>query len=169
VTAFGTVVLPDRVTVGGTPFYVTTPEFVVAVMETESGALIRLTCDFYVEPHNTDQRGIEIHGDAGSVKLESYTSPLANVAVAGLDGAFENVTLVADSPGPDADWGIGLRDLVDGVIAGRDHRASGAHAAHVVEILTAIATALKEERPVAVSSDFARPLPNGWSFDASAT
>jgi predicted dehydrogenase len=39
----------------------------------------------------------------------------------------------------------------------RPHRATGAHAAHVVEIIEAIGTSIAEGRPVDVHSSFLRP------------
>ena len=55
------------------------------------------------------------------------------------------------------DWGRALGDLSDAIVTGRPHRATGAHAAHIVEILDAIAASATEGRAVAVTSSF--PLP----------
>jgi len=42
---------------------------------------------------------------------------------------------------------------------GRPHRATGAHAAHIVEVLDAISTSIAECRAVDVTSTFPRPAP----------
>ena len=51
------------------------------------------------------------------------------------------------------------RETRDAIVAGRPHRATGAHAAHIVEILDAIATSATEGRAVDVTSSFPRPAP----------
>src|SRR5688572_2058468 len=71
VTAFGRVVLPNRVTSEGEPFTVLAPDFGVAVIELEDGPIVRLTTSFYVT-QASKQRGIEFHGDAGSLHLSSW-------------------------------------------------------------------------------------------------
>ena len=48
VTAFGTVVYPNRITMDGEPFTPEAPDFGVAVVELESGTVVRLTANFYV-------------------------------------------------------------------------------------------------------------------------
>ena len=71
VTAFGRVVLPERMTTGGEPFSVLAPDFGVAVIELEDGPIVRLTTSFYVT-QASKQRGIEFHGDDGSLHLSSW-------------------------------------------------------------------------------------------------
>jgi len=164
VTAFGRVLLAGRLTVKGEPFPVTADDFVVALLETDTGAVIRLTCTFYVEPKVSADEGIEIHGDAGSIRLQSWVAPTAPVRFAPFLGDYEDVEPVAVPESPKINWAIGLRDMVDGFTHGRPHRATGAHAAHIVEILTAITTAAREERTVEVTSGFPRPAPVGWDL-----
>ena len=48
VTAFGTILYPDRTTTAGEPFSPEAPDFGVAVVELESGTVVRLTANFYV-------------------------------------------------------------------------------------------------------------------------
>ena len=56
------------------------------------------------------------------------------------------------------DWGRALGDLSDAIVAGRPHRATGAHAAHIVEILDAITSSAREHRAVEVTSSFPPPM-----------
>ena len=58
---------------------------------------------------------------------------------------------------PGTDWGRALGDLSDAIVSGRPHRATGAHAAHIVEILDATATSVAEGRAVEITSSFASP------------
>jgi hypothetical protein len=54
---------------------------------------------------------------------------------------------------------IGLADLIDGIRAGRPHRASGALAFHVLDVLLAIESAASSRTVEAVGSRVERPAP----------
>ena len=157
VTAHGQVVYPDRVTASGEPFTVGAPDFGVALIELADGTLVRLTTSFYVAQHGK-QRGIEFHGDDGSLFISSWQEFDAAVELAPYGGAYEPV------PVPNAfrgiDWGWALDELSTAISEQRPHRATGAHAAHVVEILDAVETSRREGRAVELTSTFppsARP------------
>ena len=55
------------------------------------------------------------------------------------------------------DWGKALAELSAAITEDRPHRATGAHAAHVVEILDAVETSVREGKAVDVTSTFAAP------------
>ena len=155
VTAFGTVVFPARTTTSGEPFSPEAPDFGVAVVELESGTVIRLTANFYVG-HHSKQSGIELHGDTGSIFLSSWQEFDAAVELAPWGGSYEPVPVA--NPFRGTDWGRALGDLSDAIVAGRPHRATGAHAAHIVEILDAITSSAREHRAVEVTSSFPPPM-----------
>ena len=160
VTAYGRVVLPDRVTSDGEPFRVEAPDVVVAAIELESGPLVRLTSTFYVGQHSK-QRGIEFHGDKGSLFIDSWQEFDAKVEIAEFGGSYEPVPMLAPAF-RGTDWGRALAELGDAVAAGRPHRPGAEHAAHVVEILDAINTSMTEARAVALTSTFVPPaIPGG--------
>jgi predicted dehydrogenase len=154
VSAFGQVVFPDRLTTSGEPFTPGAPDFGVAVVELASGPVIRLTANFYVGHHNK-QKGMELHGDTGSIHISSWQEFDATVELAAFEGTYEEVP-VAD-PFPGTDWGRALDDLSVAIETGRPHRATGEQAAHVVEILDAIVTSTTESRPVDITSSFTPP------------
>ena len=142
----------------GEPFTVGAPDFGVAVVELEDGPVVRLTTSFYVMQHSK-QRGIEFHGDDGSLFLSSWQYFDAAVEVARNGDAPEPVLLPHAYPG--TDWGRAIAELSSAIAEHRPHRATGAHAAHVVEILDAIVASATEGRPVEVHSSFARvPVPS---------
>ena len=148
---------PNRTTVDGTPFTVGAPDFGVALVELEGGVVVRLTTTFYVG-HQSKQCGIELHGDAGSLFLSSWQDFDASVEVAPYGGEYEAVPVEGAFRG--VDWGRALGELAAAIAEGRPHRATGAQAAHVVEILDAIRASCAEGRPVPVSSSFdAPPVP----------
>jgi hypothetical protein len=56
-----------------------------------------------------------------------------------------------------------VAELADAIAAGRPQRATGAQAAHVVEICQAISTSLTQGGPVEVTSGFTPPAPMEWA------
>lgn len=163
VTAYGTVLYADRVTAEGRPFHIDTPDCVVAAVELASGPIVRLTANFYVR--QTMQRGLEFHGDLGSLHLGCFQEFSAPVSFAPFDRStrpFEPVPYVRP-PFQGIDWGRGPADLADALAEGRPQRATGAQAAHVVEILEAISASFREGCPVDVHSTFTPPTPMPWA------
>ena len=154
VTAFGQVVYPDRATTSGEPFTPGAPDFGVAVVELVSGAVIRLTANFYVG-HHGKQKGIELHGDTGSIHLSSWQEFDAKVELSAFGGEYEEVPVADAFRG--TDWGRALEDLSTAIEAGRPHRATGEHAAHIVEILDATERSAGEGRAVDITSTFTPP------------
>jgi predicted dehydrogenase len=170
VTAYGTVLFPDRVTKEGTPFHISTPDWVVAAVELANGTVVRLTTNFYVG-HHGKQKGLEFHGDAGSLYLGSFQNFDAEVEVAEFGGSYAPVPLaregyrmqVGERSLP-TEWGRGVVELAEAIAAKRPQRVTGAQAAHVVEICEAISTSLREGRGVAVESQFVQPTPLEWAL-----
>lgn len=165
VWAYGKVLHPERVTKEGTPFQIETPEFVVALVELGSGIVMRLTTNFYVGRHGK-QKGIEIHGDRGSLYLGSFQDFDTPVEFAEFNGAYEPVPYVRepykDPTGGHTEWARGVFDLAEALNEGRPHRATGEQAAHVVEILNAITSAMERGAAVEVTSTFTQPAPMAW-------
>jgi predicted dehydrogenase len=162
VTAFGATVEPDRVDREGRPFTIETPDLVVALIELAGGALVRLTASFYVGPGK--QRGIELHGDGGMLHLAAWSEfdSRLQLTTTGNGDDYEDVPLVR--PGyRGTDWARPLVDLAEAVREGRPPRASGEHAAHLVEILDAIDRSRRDGGPVEVASSFPSPPPLPWA------
>jgi predicted dehydrogenase len=154
VTAFARVVHPNRTTTAGQPFTPGAPDFGVAVVELASGVVVRLTANFYVG-HHGKQKGIELHGDTGSIHLSSWLEFDAKVEISPFGGEYEDVPV--DDAFRGTDWGRALDDLSVAIETGRPHRATAEHAAHIVEILDATARSAAEHRAVDVISSFAPP------------
>jgi predicted dehydrogenase len=160
VTAYGKVLHPDRVTSEGVPFHIDTPDWVVAAVELADGTVVRLTTNFYVG-HHGKQKGLEFHGDGGSLYLSSFQDFDAQVQVAEFGKTYAPVPLVR--PGfQGVDWGRAVAEIADAMAENRPQRASGAQAAHVVEACCAISESLASGRPVEVTSDFTPPWPMDW-------
>ncbi|MDQ4076766.1 MAG: Gfo/Idh/MocA family oxidoreductase [Chloroflexota bacterium] len=161
VWSYGKVLYPDRVTKQGTPFHVETPDFVVTVLELESGVVVRLTTNFYVTTRSK-QTGVEFHGDLGSLYLSSWQNFDAAVEFAEFNKPYEPIPLLEEAP-EGTPWGRGAAEMAAAMLEGRPHRATGEQAAHVVEILSAAAESMRTSDPVPVSSSFTRPAPMEWA------
>lgn len=155
VLAYGRVLYPERLTKHGVPFSIATPDFVTALVELESGVLVRLTTNFYVS-QKTKQSGIEFHGDEGSLHLTSWQEPSSKLELAPFGKSYEPLE---GFPNARMEWGRGVREMAQAIREERPHRVTGEQAAHVVEILCAAATSIKEGKPVPVRSSFTPPTP----------
>jgi predicted dehydrogenase len=163
VHAWGWDLLPDRVTVNGAPFRIGSPDLMVAAVELEGGAIVRLTASFYVGRPARSRGGMEFHGDDASLALGSFLVFDATVEVGPYDGEYEPVPYVRP-PFAGTAWARGLADMAAAIAEGRPHRASAEQAAHVVDILEAAATSMAGDgRRVEVTSTFAPPQPMPWA------
>jgi predicted dehydrogenase len=160
VAAYETKLLAERVTISNEPFVLDAPDFVAAVLEFEAGLVARVTATFWVRPGR--QRGLELHGDERSLYLASWSEFDSELETSEDGETFTPIPLVRE-PYPGNDWGRALADLAEAVHEGRAHRAGAEHAAHVVEVMEAIALSGVGERPVEVRSDFEPPLPTEWA------
>ena len=160
VQAYGTIVEPDRVHGDGRPFRLSAPDFVVALLELTDGVIARLTATFYVPP--SKQRGLELHGDDGSLHLAAWDRVrFAHRAAGAWRGVSDGRAL--REPYHGKDWSRALSDLAAAIAEDRPHRASGEHAAHLVEVLEAVQTSLRDGGTVDVRSVFSPPEPLDWA------
>lgn len=164
VSATGIVALALRATVDGSSFDVATPDSWVVAAEFESGALLRLTCNFFVSSQ-TSPRRIEFHGERGSLRVRDFFTPAAGLERA--DYGKEFTEHVAGDDTLILDWAIGVAELAAAIGEGRPHRASAEHAAHIVEVLEAVTASAADGRRVAVTSSFPAPLSAPESATAS--
>jgi len=164
VRAWGWDLLPDRTTVDGTPFRIGSPDLIVAAVELEGGAVVRLTASFYVGRPATRRGGLEFHGDDASLALGSFQDFDASVEVGPYGGVYEPIPLVRPGYRGTA-WARGVAEMATAIAEGRPHRASGEQAAHVVDILEGAATSMADAgRRVEITSTFAPPPLLPWAL-----
>jgi predicted dehydrogenase len=161
VVAYGATLEPDRTTLAGEPFLLTAPDFIVSLLELD-GVVARLTTTFWVR--HGRQRGMEFHGaDGRSLHLASFQEFDAALDMSTDAGeTYARVPLVRE-PFPGTDWARPIVDLAEAIADERPHRASVEQAAHVVEVVEAIARSQAENGPVDVRSDFEPPRPMRWA------
>jgi predicted dehydrogenase len=162
VVGYGRGLLSERTTLDGARFRPAAPDFTCAHIEFRGGCIARLTANFYVGGQHSLQRGIEFHGDDGSLHLASFLEFDSPLELAEQDGSRTPVPLLG-TRFSGIDWARGVVDLAEALAAGAPHRVTGAQAAHVVEILFAITEAIEEGRRVEVLSEFAPPPPVEWA------
>ncbi|MCX6501287.1 MAG: gfo/Idh/MocA family oxidoreductase, partial [Microbacterium sp.] len=109
---------------------------------------------------------IETYGTAGTISVgdpngfddatEAWTQDAPEWRVAPVSGGYA-----------DTGRGAGLADMARAIETGRPHRASGALAFHVLEIMEAVLSAGRERRVVELTSTAERPesVPAGSSPD----
>jgi len=163
VTAVGRALLPERRTPDGADFTIGAPDLVIAVLELASDVVVRLTADFYVaDPAR--QRGVELHGDDGSLWLSNWFQFRGTVEASVPWGEpYRPVPLVAE-PVAEMSWAAGVEELARSIVERRPMRAaSAAHATHVVDVLAAISESIAAGRTVDVPGP-----PDGWPGAAGA-
>ena len=177
VTAFGRVLYPDRLTKEGVPFHIATPDFSLAAIEFANGAVVRLTANFYVG-FQSKQRGIEFHGDKGSLFLSDWHNFNGIVEYADFGGnwndlntKYEHLSYVKEpyvgnvevDPHAGVEWSRGIVDMAEAIQENRPQRITGAQAAHVIDIVCGIQMAIHEGCRVEITSDFPQPKPMDWA------
>ena len=161
VQAYSTIVEPERRFPDGGTFAMEGPDFVVAVVELADGVVARVTASFYVG--TSKQGGLELHGDAGSLHLGSWQDFDSSLELQERGAEYASVKPLRE-PYPGIDWSRALVDLAEAIDDDRPHRATGEHAAHVVEVLEAARRSAEEGgAAVDVRSDFRRPEPLDWA------
>ena len=163
VLADGGKLMERRTTKDGKPFRIGAPDFSIACLRHADGTLSRLTTNFYIAGPNTRVReGLEVHGDAGSLILESTSSPNCAVRLGAFGAEMRNVPLVR--PGPQGvEWARPLDDLGAALRERRRPRCTGEHAAHVLDICKSIEKSIARGRAIALTSTFVRPAPMPWA------
>ncbi len=167
VRAWGWELQPDRITMDGAPFRIGSPDLIVAAVELDGGAVVRLTASFYVGRPARLTGSLEFHGDDASLALDSFQDFDASVEVGTYGGTYEPVAHVRPAYRGTA-WARGVAEMAAAIAEGRPHRASAEQAAHVVDILEAAAASMAEGgRQVRISSTFAPPALMPWARESS--
>jgi len=153
----------ERTTLDGTAFQIGSPDFVLAAINLDGGAVVRLTATFYVGPPARLRGSFEFHGDDASLALGSFQEFDAAVEIGAFGTDYEPITPVRP-PFRGIAWARGVAEMAAAIEEGRPHRASAEQAAHVVDILEAAATSIAEDgRPIEVSSTFSPPELMPWA------
>ena len=132
-----TLVSERRIEIGpraGERFTAETPTHTAALLQLSGGRTATLVATFEAPGHYAST--LLIHGSEGELALPDPNQFGGLVRVRRSRGDWEDVPYT--SGGPRDTRGLGLDDLVEGIRAGRPHRASAELAAHVVDVATSI-------------------------------
>ncbi len=144
----------------GTVITVDVPTHVAGVLDFASGAIATIVTSFDVWAHNMPC--IEIYGTAGSLSVpdpNGFGGPV-KVRLPGMDNWME----IPLSHGYAKNTrSIGVADMAYALRTGRPHRANGAMAYHVLDIMHAVHDASKDGKHIELQSTCAQPasLPMG--------
>ena len=138
----------------GTLIPVEVSTHVAGMLEFESGAVVGITMSFDVPKHR--HTPIEIYGDKGSILVPDPNRFGGEVQVAKTGGEWETVPLTHGHVEGEF-RSIGVADMATAIVTDRPHRASGALAFHVLEVMEAFQTSADQGRRVAIESRVERP------------
>jgi predicted dehydrogenase len=127
---------------------------VAGILEFESGAVVSIAMSFDVPKHR--HTPIEIYGDKGSILVPDPNRFGGEVQVARTSEEWRAMPLTHGHV--DGEFrSIGVADMAMAIVTGRPHRASGALAFHVLEVMEAFQTSADEGRRVRIESRVDRP------------
>ena len=138
----------------GTMMTVEVPTHIAGILDFQNGAVGTILMSFDVWAAELPR--LEIYGTEGSLSLpdpNTFGGPVRIKRAADTDWAQ-----VALSHAYAENWrGLGLSDMAAAMKSGRAHRASGALAFHVLDIMHAIHDASRESKHVKLGSGVERP------------
>ena len=143
---------------------VKTTTHLTGTLEFQNGAIITMIMSFDMWRHSLPC--IEIYGEIGSMQVPDPNGFGGRVAVCPAGGDWEEQTLAF----PNNARMIGVIDMVSAIRSGRLHRANGALAYHVLEVMCAFDTSSETGEHVVIESTTARPEPvplglEEWEID----
>jgi predicted dehydrogenase len=140
----------------GTKITVNTPTHVASILDFASGPIATLVTSFDVWSHRLPR--IEIYGTEGTLSMPDPNTFDGPVSLRlGREEQWRNVELTHGYTRNSR--GIGLADMAHAMRSGRLHRANGAMAYHVLDIMQAIHESSDSGRHIALSSTCERPAP----------
>jgi predicted dehydrogenase len=130
------------------------PTHVAGTLEFESGAVVSIAMSFDVPKHR--HTPIEIYGDKGAMLVPDPNRFGGEVQVARTGGEWEAMRPTHGHIEGEF-RSIGVADMATALVTGRPHRASGALAFHVLEVMEAFQTSAAEGRRVKIGNGVERP------------
>ncbi|OPX23302.1 MAG: oxidoreductase [Candidatus Latescibacteria bacterium 4484_107] len=131
------------------------PTHISGVVDFDGGPVATLMMSFDVWSHSLPR--IEVYGSEGSLSVPDpncFDGPV-RVRRAG-DDSWSEVPLTHS---PEVSRGIGVADMAYALIYGRPHRASGALAYHVLDVMQSFEEASTTGRHLEIRSGCSRPAP----------
>jgi predicted dehydrogenase len=140
----------------GTVIDVEVPTHVGGVLDFANGAIGTMIMSFDV--WSSSLPWLEIYGSEGTLRLpdpNTFGGPV--LYKRGRDAAWTDLPVTL--PYAENSRGLGVADLAHALRSGRPHRASGAMAQHVLDIMQALGEAARDGQHVPLSTTCQRPEP----------
>lgn len=138
----------------GETIAVEVPTHVAGTLRFADGALVQIAMSFDVAGHR--HTPIEVYGTEGSILVPDPNRFDGPVEVLRKGGAWAERAV--EAPYADGNFrSIGVADMAHALRSGRPHRASGALALHVLEVMEALHTAAAEHRSIGITTTVDRP------------
>jgi len=134
---------------------VETPTHLAGVMDFANGAVVQIATSFDV--YGSTEPTIAIYGSEGTLLCPDPNGFAGEVKLKKPGGNFEVVPLAFGHD--DNARGIGVRDIALAIAENRPHRASGALAYHVLDVMKAFQDSSESNQHVPISSGVERPAP----------
>ncbi|WP_411036536.1 Gfo/Idh/MocA family protein [Shinella sp. BYT-45] len=160
VAAFATALRKERVITSeprnGERIPVEVATHVAGVMAFENGAVVQIGMSFDVAGHR--HLPIEVYGTDGTLVVPDPNRFGGPVELLRKGGDFQPVAV--DQPYADGNYrSLGVADMAHAIRSGRPHRASGALALHVLEVMEAFQRAAETGRTIRITTRVDRPPP----------
>lgn len=127
---------------------------IAGTLEFENGGIATIITSFDVWGHHLPR--IEIYGEDGSLSVPDPNRFDGVVqAIHGDDGAWRDVQLTHTT---NIGRGAGVADMAYAIQSGRPHRASGALAFHVLDIMQALEESAAQGKHIDINSTLDQPL-----------
>jgi predicted dehydrogenase len=166
VAGFATTLRRERV-IGSEPrkgerIPVHVPTHVAGAMAFANGAVVQITMSFDVAGHK--HLPLELYGTEGTLIVPDPNHFGGEVQLLRKGGAFEPVP--TSEPYADGNYrSIGVAEMAHAIRSGRPHRANGALALHVLEVMEAFHKAATSGSTVRLTTTVERPEPLNRSLD----
>ena len=145
---------------------VETPTHVTGMLEFADGALVQIVTSFDVKAHG--HAPLELYGTEGSLVIPDPNRFDGTVRLYGEDWQDQPTT---HAHGDGNYRGLGLAEMATAIQAGTPHRASGALALHVLDVIETLLASAESGRAIALKTTCERPAamrPGGTIGDISA-
>jgi predicted dehydrogenase len=139
------------------------PTHAAGVMEFAGGAVVQIGMSFDVIAHR--HLPIEIYGTEGTLSVPDPNIFGGQIALAAERDKWQDIATT--QPYADGNYrSLGIADMAHAIRTDRPHRASGALALHVLEVMEAFARSAENGRSIAITTTVERPAPLADSLAA---
>ncbi len=140
----------------GSNITVEVPTFVTGVLEFDSGPVVTLTTSFDVV--GSQFRNIEIYGSEGTLVVPDPNTFNGPILLRKRDET-EWREMPSEFGYTENSRGLGVADMVNAIVNGREHRANERVAFHVLDLMHSIVDSAEAGRRVELASSMSRPEP----------